>query len=244
MSTSGCRSSARTGRASLWEPCRARVRGPAAAAVRGLVEMSDHAESRGGVGRWLRIGGRWRREPRHDRGLVHRGAPEGRPRTCWASASTTTSSPRWRTEPTPDCGAHPAARHGGIYTLDGRVNMTRAQFRRPLPLDPAATRGRGVLARLHPPPVQGQGVLVRFLTRTTWRSWCGSSTTCAPRRPPAPAVPGLKTEFRRYYAQAVTRRRARTRPGRLTGEAVTQESVVQRAARLNCAARRAGDGLG
>ncbi|MGW8592419.1 tRNA guanosine(34) transglycosylase Tgt [Dietzia sp. NPDC055343] len=110
-------------------------------AVRGLVEMSDRAESEGrrGFGGYG-IGGALEKENLGTIvGWCTEELPEDRPRHLLGiSEPDDIFTAVENGADTFDCVAPTRlARHGGIYTLDGRVNMTRAQFRHDhSPLDP------------------------------------------------------------------------------------------------------------
>ena len=110
-------------------------------AVRGLVEMSDRAEAEGrrGFGGYG-IGGALEKENLGTIvGWCTEELPEDRPRHLLGiSEPDDIFTAVENGADTFDCVAPTRlARHGGIYTLDGRVNMTRAQFRHDhSPLDP------------------------------------------------------------------------------------------------------------
>ncbi|MFN3601496.1 MAG: tRNA guanosine(34) transglycosylase Tgt [Dietzia sp.] len=110
-------------------------------AVRGLVEMSDRAEGQGrrGFGGYG-IGGALEKENLGTIvGWCTEELPEDRPRHLLGiSEPDDIFTAVENGADTFDCVAPTRlARHGGIYTLDGRVNVTRAQFRHDhTPLDP------------------------------------------------------------------------------------------------------------
>ena len=110
-------------------------------AVRGLVKMSERAEDQGrrGFGGYG-IGGALEKENLGTIvGWCTEELPEDRPRHLLGiSEPDDIFTAVENGADTFDCVAPTRlARHGGIYTLDGRVNMTRAQFRHDhSPLDP------------------------------------------------------------------------------------------------------------
>lgn len=110
-------------------------------AVRGLVEMSDRAEDQGrrGFGGYG-IGGALEKENLGTIvGWCTEELPEDRPRHLLGiSEPDDIFTAVENGADTFDCVAPTRlARHGGIYTLNGRVNITRAQFRHDhTPLDP------------------------------------------------------------------------------------------------------------
>jgi queuine tRNA-ribosyltransferase len=110
-------------------------------AVRGLVEMSERAEAEGrrGFGGYG-IGGALEKENLGTIvGWCTEELPEDRPRHLLGiSEPDDIFTAVENGADTFDCVAPTRlARHGGIYTLDGRVNITRAQFRHDhTPLDP------------------------------------------------------------------------------------------------------------